>query len=39
MKKYFDINMGWGEIVTETEHYIVVRFDADPWCLVQIPKI
>lgn len=39
MKKYFDMTIGWGEIVIETEHYIVVRFDADPWCLVQIPKI
>lgn len=39
MKKYFDENMGWGEIIAETENYIVVRFDADPWFPVQIRKI
>ena len=37
-KKYFRDDMGWGKIVLETEHYIVVRWDADPLCLEQIPK-
>lgn len=37
-EKYYREDMGWGEIVLETEHYIVVRWDADPWCLEQIPK-
>lgn len=37
-KKYWDIEKGWGEIVLETEHYFVVRWDANPWCLEQIPK-
>ena len=37
-KKYFDIEWGWGEILLETEDYIIVRWDADPWVLTQIPK-
>ena len=36
--KVWDNEKGWGEIVAETETYFVVRFDADPWCLVQFPK-
>lgn len=36
--KYFNEKRGWGEIVMETEHYIIVRWDADPWFLEQIPK-
>lgn len=38
MKKYWDEERGFGEIVLETENYIVVRFDADPWFLCQIAK-
>lgn len=38
MKKYYDEEMGWGEIVFESEHYLIVRFDADPWCLQEILK-
>lgn len=37
-KKYWNNEKGWGEIVLETEHYYVVRWDANPWCLEQIPK-
>lgn len=27
-----------GDITLETEHFIIVRFDSDPWCLHQIAK-
>lgn len=30
--------MGWGDVLDETEHFLIVRFDADPWCLQQVPK-
>ena len=38
MKRYWDDNFGWGEIVMESDNYIIVRFDSDPWELHQIPK-
>jgi hypothetical protein len=38
MKRYWDNENGWGDVVLETEHYIVVRWDRDPWCYDQIPK-
>ena len=37
-KKIYNAVRGWGEIVLETDNYIVVRWDADPWILEQIPK-
>lgn len=39
MKKYFDEELGWGDVTLETEHYLVIRLDADPWSYVQIPKM
>lgn len=38
MERYYDEQMGWGKVEMETEHYLIVRYDADPWCLVQVPK-
>lgn len=38
MKRYWDDKMGWGDVLNETEHFMIVRFDADPWYLVQVPK-
>ncbi len=37
MKRYYSDFWGWGDIVLESAHYIVVRFDADPWTYKQIP--
>ena len=37
MERYFDIEWGWGDVLTRSDNFIVVRFDADPWCLRQIP--
>ena len=36
--KIFDIERGWGEVVFESDNYVVVRWDADPWVLEQIAK-
>ena len=36
--KYWDDEFGWGDITFETEHFIIVRFDSDPWCFHQIAK-
>lgn len=36
--RVWDEEKGWGEIVAETESYFVVRYDADPWVLIQCSK-
>lgn len=38
MERYWDETWGWGDVVEETAHFMIVRYDADPWCLVQVPK-
>lgn len=38
MKKVYDENRGWGEIIAEEGDYIVVRWDADPWYPTKILK-
>lgn len=38
MNRYYDDEMGWGDIVKETKDFLIVRFDADPWSLVRILK-
>ena len=37
-ERYWDDTMGWGDVLQVTEHYLIVRYDADPWCLVQVPR-
>ena len=37
-KRYWDETYGWGDIVMETESYIVVKFDSDPWLYMQLPQ-
>lgn len=36
MEKYYDEKCGFGEIIARGEDYIIVRWDADPWCPVKI---
>lgn len=36
--KVYDNALGWGKIIAESESYFVVRYDADPWSLIQYPK-
>lgn len=38
MKRYWDDTFGYGDVVAESDNYIIVRFDSDPWVLHQIPK-
>lgn len=37
MGRFFDKEMGWGDIVMESDSYIIVRWDSDPSCYEQIP--
>ena len=36
--KVWDNEMGWGEIVFETENYLIARWDADPHSVTQYPR-
>ncbi len=38
IRRWWDEVKGWGDVVVETEHFVVVRFDADPWVYEQIAK-
>lgn len=38
MKRWYDAEWGWGTVKIETEHFVVVIFDADPWTYRQIAK-
>lgn len=38
IRKYWDKDLGYGDVVVETKHFIVVRFDADPSTYYQIAK-
>lgn len=38
IRRHFDKDWGFGNVVIETAHYIVVVFDADPWTYHQIAK-
>lgn len=31
MKKVYDEEYGWGEVLAETTDKILVRWDSDPW--------
>ena len=37
-ERYVDMTWGFGVIVDETDEYIAVRFDADPWGIHYFPK-
>jgi len=38
MKKYWDEEFGFGEIIAEEGDKVLVRFDADPWYPMWCPK-
>lgn len=38
IRTYWDKDFGFGDVVVETEHFIVVNFYSDPWTYHQIPK-
>ncbi len=36
--KYWNETWGFGEVVTEEDDKVLIRFDADPWCPKWMPK-
>lgn len=38
VRRWYDESFGWGDVVLETEDFVVVRFDSDPWFYHQIFK-
>lgn len=38
IRRYWDKDLGHGDVVVETKHFIVVRFDTDPSTYYQIAK-
>lgn len=38
MKKIWNEFWGWGEVLEETDNFYIVRWDANPWTLEQVPK-
>ena len=38
IRRFWDDTLGWGDVLVETEHYIMVRFDSDPSTYYQIVK-
>lgn len=37
-RRWYDEEMGWGDVIAETEQYVIVHFDIDPWGYYQIMK-
>lgn len=38
IRRYWDNMFGWGDVISENDNFIIVRFDADPWVLRELPK-